>query len=182
MPECSVNDVRCTLKRFQDGYAARDAGAIDEFMKLFAHDEGVEVIGTGASERSAREWFEGLRCIRNIIEGDWMYWGDVRLDVERAKISVRSDVAWLSTTGTVTRTRAFDEDIQYHLGDMKTLLDRENLSADEKLVEVTHYGVRRLRELARGVGYSRPITFTAVLVTEENMWRFHTIHWAMPME
>lgn len=46
-------------------------------MQLFVQDEGIEMIGMGASKRSENEWFEGLDCVRHIIEGDWKYWGDV---------------------------------------------------------------------------------------------------------
>jgi hypothetical protein len=103
------------------------------------------------------------------------------LDVEGAKITVNSETAWLSTTGTVTQTQAFDTAIEFHLNDMKAIFDQEGLSADEKLMEATHYGMRRLRERAKGLGYSWPFTFTAVLVKVGADWRFHTIHWAMPV-
>jgi hypothetical protein len=134
------------------------------------------------SKRAANEWFEGLSRIREIVESDWRYWGDVRLDVDGAKITVHGDVAWLSTTGTVTQTQAFDAAIQFHLDDLKAIFDQEGLSADEKLMEATHYGMRRLRERAKGLGHSWPFTFTAVLVQDGSEWRFHTLHWAMPVD
>jgi len=151
-------------------------------MQLFVQDEGIEMIGIGASKRAENEWFEGLDRVRYIIEGDWKYWGNVKLDVEGARITVRGETTWLSTTGTVTQTQAFDTAIQFHLEDMKAIFDQEGLSADEKLMEVTHYGMRRLRERAKGKGHSWPFTFTAVLVKDESNWRFHTLHWAMPVD
>jgi hypothetical protein len=175
-------EVRSTLQRFQDGYTARDTAILDEFMQLFVQDDTIEMIGVGASQRAANEWFEGLSRIREIIESDWMYWGDVRFDVEGAKITVQGDAAWLSTTGTVTQTQAFDKAIGFHLDDMKAILDKEGLSADEKIMEATHYGMRRLRERSKGLGYSWPFTFTAVLLKSGNEWRFHTIHWSMPVD
>ena len=99
-----------------------------------------------------------------------------------AKITVQGDAAGLSTTGSVTQTEAFDTAIHFHLEDMKAIFDKEGLSADEKLMEVTHYGMRRLRERSKGLGYSWPLTFTAVLVRHGNEWRFHTLHWAMPVD
>ena len=178
----SLNHVRSALHKFQDGYTARDIGKLDEFMQLFVQDNDIEMIGIGASKRAENEWFEGLDRVRYIVEGDWKYWGDVKLDVEGAKITVRGDAAWLSTTGTVTQTKAFDTAIQFHLDDMKAIFDKEELSADEKLMEVTHYGMRRLRERAKGLGHSWPFTFTAVLVKVSGNWKFHTLHWAMPVD
>jgi len=176
------SEVRSALQKFQDGYTSRDIKKLDEFMQLFVQNDSIEMIGIGASKRAENEWFEGLDRVRYIIEGDWTYWGDVKLDVGGAKITVQGDVAWLSTTGTVTQTKAFDTAIQFHLDDMKAIFDKEELSADEKLIEATHYGMRRLRERSKGMGHSWPFTFTAVLIKDGNEWRFHTLHWAMPVE
>jgi hypothetical protein len=65
---------------------------------------------------------------------------------------------------------------------MKAIFDQEGLSADEILMEATHYGMRRLRERSKGIGHSWPFTFTAVLIKDEADWRFHTLHWAMPVD
>jgi hypothetical protein len=32
---------------------------------------------------------------RYIVEGDWTYWGDVKLDVDGARITAQGDAAWL---------------------------------------------------------------------------------------
>lgn len=175
-------EVRETLQKFQDGYIARDVTKLDEFMRLFVREDGIEMIGVGASKRSANEWFEGLDRIREIVESDWLYWGDVRFDIVGAKVTVRGKTAWLSTAGTVTQTQAFDTAIEFHLNDMKAILDREELSADQKLMEATHYGIRRMYERSKGLGHSWIFTFTAVLLKEGDKWRFHTIHWSMPVD
>jgi hypothetical protein len=182
MIDKSVAEVRSTLQKFQDGYTARDVSKLDEFMQLFVQDESIEMIGVGASKRDANEWFEGLSRIREIVEGDWEYWGDVKFDIGGAKITVHSDAAWLSTTGTVTQTKAFDIAIEFHVNDMKAIFDREGLSADQKLMEATHYGMRRLYERSKGMGHSWVFTFTAVFIRQDGEWRFHTIHWSMPAE
>lgn len=181
MENASIS-VRAVLQQFQDGYTARDTARLDDFMQLFAPDEQIEMIGIGAAKRAANEWFIGPAQVRDIVEGDWTYWGDVRLDVEGAKITVNGATAWLSTTGTVTQTAAFDTAIEFHLNDMKAMFDQEGLTADQKLMEITHYGMRRLRERSKGLGYSWPFTFTAVLVLVDDNWRFHTLHWAMPVD
>lgn len=182
MTDKQLADVCFALHQFQDGYTARDVSRLDEFMQFFVPDDSIEMIGIGASKRAANEWFEGPARIREIIESDWLYWGDVRLDVEGAKITIHGQVAWLSTTGTVTQTEAFDTAIQFHLNDMKAIFDQESLSPNEKLIEITHYGMRRLRERSKGLGHSWPFTFTAVLVKDGDCWRFHTLHWAMPVD
>ncbi len=80
-------DVRETLQKFQDGYTLRDLSNLDEFMDLFEPGSDTELIGIGASVRGGNEWFQGFDQIRAIIASDWEYWGEVRIDVQGAKIS-----------------------------------------------------------------------------------------------
>jgi hypothetical protein len=174
--------VREILQRFQDGYTARDLSRLDEFMQLFSQDGNPELIGVGAAERGGTEWFQGSEAIREIIESDWTYWGDVSIDVAGARITAVGDVAWLSTTGKLTQTGTFDEALPFYLQQMKGLLENEELDGDGRLVEATHFGMRRLRERHKGTGYAWPFVLTAVLVRAEGQWRFHAIHWSMPVD
>jgi hypothetical protein len=180
--EHSVEEVRAVLQCFQDGYGARDVTKLDEFMTLFAPDEDIELIGVGAAKRAANEWFVGSAAIRDIIEGDWTYWGNVELDVAGAQIHVRGEVVWLSTTGAVVQTQAFDRALPQYLQQMKAILENGEFDPDTQLIEATHFGMRRLRERSKGVGYAWPFTFVAVLIESSGAWRFHTIHWSMPLD
>jgi hypothetical protein len=58
----------------------------------------------------------------------------------------------------------------------------KNAKADSVMMEVIHFGLRRLREWSLGSGYAWPLVFSAVLVKENEHWRFHTLHWAMPVD
>ncbi len=180
--ERAIEAVRAVVQRFQAGYTARDVAKLDEFMTLFAPDEDIELIGVGAAKRAANEWFIGQAAIRDIVEGDWTYWGNVELDVAGAQIHVCGEVAWLSTTGAVVQTQAFDKALPQYLQQMKEILENEDFDPDTQLVEATHFGMRRLRERSKGLGHSWPFTFVAVLIKSQEAWRFHTIHWSMPVD
>lgn len=179
-----TSEVRQILQRFQDGYSARDKSKLDDFMELFVPGDDAELIGIGASARNKNEWFQGTERIREIIESDWTYWGDVKLDVSGAKITVNGDAAWLSTTGSILQTdHIHSEDVTgFTLKQMKEMLDDESLSQEEKLIEAAHFGVRRWRERMKPAGFPWPFVFTAMLVKHEGTWRFHTIHWSMPVD
>lgn len=180
----TIADVRLILQQFQDGYIARDTANLDQFMKLFVPSDDAELIGIGASAPNQHEWFQGTERIREIIESDWQFWGDVKLEVENAKITIKDDVAWLSTVGAILQTEDIftDEVTDFTLKQMKEMLDNESVSPQSRLVEVAHFGVRRWREREKPVGYDWPFVFTAVLVRHEGQWCFHTIHWSMPVD
>jgi hypothetical protein len=178
----AIEQVRNILQRFQDGYTERDLDQLDDFLALFIQNDDVELIGIGAFERGGVEWFESLDKIREIIQSDWEYWGDVEIDVAGAKITVNGDTAWLTTTGTLEQTGTFDKALPVYLDQMKQIIEGEERNSDEKLVEATHFGMRRLRERLKGLGHRWPFVLSAVLQKEEGQWRFHTIHWSMPVD
>jgi hypothetical protein len=180
----STTEIKHVLQCFQDGYSLRDIDNLDEFMKLFIPGEDIELIGIGASARNGYEWFQGFDRIREIIESDWKYWGDVRLDVEESKITVKDEIAWLSTVGEILQTDHIhtDEVTVSTIEQMKELLENAELTPRDRIVEAAHFGVRRWREREKSAGYPWPFVFTAVLVKYESEWRFHTIHWSMPVD
>lgn len=177
-----IEQVRLLLSQFQDGYKSRDLSSLDEFMGLFDSGPGIELIGIGASKRAGQEWFEGREAIREIIQSDWEYWGQVEIDIRGAKISILDRVAWLTTTGTIEQTDTHDQALPIYLDQMKKILEDDKVDPDEKLLEASHYGVRRLRERLKGKGHRWPFVFSAVLVLREEGWRLHTIHWSMPVD
>jgi hypothetical protein len=65
---------------------------------------------------------------------------------------------------------------------MKAILENDEFDPDTRLMEATHFGVRRLRERGKGQGHAWPFTFVAVLIHSDGAWRFHTIHWSMPVD
>jgi hypothetical protein len=182
MPTKEESQVRTTLQKFQDGYIARDKSKLDTFMELFAPTDEIELIGVGASERGGNEWFNGRAAIREIIEGDWTYWGAVEIDVNGAKITVSGQTAWLSTTGTLTAGDEYEKAFPFYLEQMRDLLMDEKRSLDDRLTDATHFGVNRLRDRMRGAGARWPFVITAVLVKMDGVWGFHTIHWSFPAE
>lgn len=178
----AIEDIRLVLQTFQDGYSARDLSQLDQFMTLFVQSDQIELIGIGAAERGGNEWFQGVEQVRDIVEGDWTYWGNVMLDVPGAKITVNGDTAWLSTQGKIVQTTTFDDALPFYMDQMKEMLEDEGRDPDSRLMEATHFGMRRLRERSLGMGHAWPFVFTAVLVQKDGQWRFHTIHWSMPVD
>jgi hypothetical protein len=178
----NIKEVRTILQKFQDGYKTRNLEKLEDFLALFVSGNDIELIGIGASKRGGYEWFESIEQVSEIIKSDWEYWGDVALDVTGAKISVKGEVAWLTTAGTLEQADTFDKALPIYLEQMTAILQAEDKDADEKLLEASHYGVRRLRERLKGVGYQWPFVISAILQKEAGQWRFHTIHWSMPVD
>jgi hypothetical protein len=173
----SIEEIRGVLRQFQDAYTAREVSKLDEVMALFAPGDEAEMIGIGVTER-----FQGREQIREMIESDWKYWGDVEFDVEQARIKQHSDVAWLTTSGALIQVEDYDKATPFYLEQMKELLEDERVAPHTRMMEAAHYGVRRWRERTLGAGQRWPFMFSAILVRHTEGWRFHHIQWAMPVD
>ncbi len=153
--EEAVSKVRKVLRAFNAGYAKHDLSALDDFMKLFVADDEPEVVGISGLSPGLGAWRLGREAVRALVKADWDYWGQISLDVENAHIRVLANVAWLSTTATVTTFEDTRESFQ-GLEEAAHSLDR------------TSTGEERVK----------PLRMTATLVKQENEWRFQQMHFS----
>ncbi len=151
----SIEEIRNLLSTFNEGYSKRDLSALDRFMNLFAQEEYLEFIATGGVSPRRGTWRVGIEAVRDLVRSDWEYWGLINIDVEKAHIDVHNDVAWLSTTATVTT----DDETEEYLGDK------------EEIIGVVH-------NTSSGNSRVKPLRVTAVLVKRENRWQFIQIHYS----
>ena len=178
----TIEQIRAVLQQFQDGYTRRDVSRLDEFMTLFADD--VEVIGTNGVRPGMNEWYVDKAGARELVQGDWEFWGDLRLDVAGAHIQTRADVALLTAPGTVTTTIRAAENYERYLQRIKSVIDQAGLSAEEKLLDILRGGSNTLYELRRGEQFVWPLRFTAVLVRQVDAlageWLFQQMQFSFP--
>ena len=175
-----IEQVRSVLQQFQDGYTQRDVTRLDEFMQLFTDDAGLEVIGTNGIKPGVDEWYVDKAGVRELVKGDWKFWGDLRLDVEGAHIQVRGDVAWLATSATVSMTIGAEENYRGYLQRIKDVIDQDGPSAEIKLLDILRGGSNTLFELRRGEEFIWPLRFTAVLVRQAAGWQFQQMQFSFP--
>jgi hypothetical protein len=167
------NEVRRVLEKFQEGYTRREVSEIDFYMEeLFSKAGDTLVVGTADSE-----WCMGINDIKRLIESDWKYWGDLKLDVEGAVVSSYGEVAWLTTEGVVSSTSSADKMYGKYIEKVKDTLSQEAAEKD-KLIDILKSVSICLYENNLGNEVIRPIRFTAVLVKADGKWRFHNIHFS----
>jgi len=178
MIEQDIQAVRAVLQKFQEGYDRRDVSALGDFRSLFVNAPAVEVIGTGGIAAGDDEWCIGPDAALRMVENDWKGWGDLRLNVAEARISVWGDAAWLATTGTVNSILKRDETYQNYLESLRSILDDQETSARSRLFSILRGGSNTLFEAEKGDDYTWPIRFTAVLVRQEGQWRYHQMQFS----
>ena len=135
------DEIRALLQSFQDGYIHRDLSQLDPFMKLFTLD--AEVIGTNGIKPGIDEWFIDRGSARELVEGDWLDWGDLRLDLESMSIHYQANVGWVAAAATVTKiigTENYDSYLEF----VRKFLDNSKLPAEQKLHYIIYCAVGRI--------------------------------------
>ena len=80
--------IMAVMKRFFEAYETRD---LDGFLALFAPDDDVVLIGTGADEKRV-----GMTEIQAQVERDWSQSDSISLSMGWYMVSAAGPVAWLS--------------------------------------------------------------------------------------
>jgi len=171
------DEIRSLLQTFQDGYTHRDLTQTDSFMELFTAD--AEVIGTNGQKPGVDEWYMDRVSARELVYGDWEGWGDLRLDLESMSVHSRGDVGWVAASATVTKMIG-PENYESYLEYVKNFIDKADLSAEQKLLNILRGGTNTVFELRRGEKFVWLLRFTAVVVREIDGWKFAQMNFSFP--
>lgn len=171
------DEIRQLLNKFQEGYIHRDLTRVDSFMELFTPD--AEVIGTNGQKPGVDEWYMDRASARELVEGDWEGWGDLRLDLDSMSVHSRGDVGWVAVSATVTTTigrENYDSYLEY----VKSYIDKPGMSAEQKLLNILRGGTNTVYELHRGEKFVWVLRLTAVVVREADGWKFAQMNFSFP--
>jgi hypothetical protein len=173
----AVQEIQDLLQIFQAGYTRRDLGAVDAFMELFTPE--AEVIGTNGVKPGQGEWYLDCAAARELVHGDWLGWGDLRLDLASASIHALGEVGWIAATATVTQTIG-EENYAAYLEYIKATIDKPGLSAEQKLHNILRGGTNTVYELRRGEKFVWPLRLTAVVIRQGQAWKFVQMNFSFP--
>lgn len=84
------------LEQFQTGYTKRDTTILESYMEQLFSKENILILGTMPGEI-----YSGYTEAAELVQSDWLYWGDVYMLVESSNISASDSVAWFSMIGHV---------------------------------------------------------------------------------
>jgi hypothetical protein len=88
--------IQTQLAYFEKGYLDRDVEIIEEYCDRLVSKDNILILGTMPGEI-----YSGYEAASELIETDWLYWGDVYYLMDQANISVKDSVAWISAIGYV---------------------------------------------------------------------------------
>lgn len=174
------NEVRLVLQTFQDGYTRRDVSRVAETMQLFDDSPETEIIGTNAMKIGKGEWCLGMEKARCLLESDWKDWGDVKINVDGARIFVYGDVAWLSAEMTTSEHLKSEDIYESMANSASKVLAEKTRDAKFRVLEAIRWMSNVNYELERGEDFVWPMRFTAVLINRDGKWLFTHMQFSYP--
>lgn len=174
-------NIKEALEEFKQGYKARDIKVVDAFIdRLFDKRGKTAILGT-----SFGEWMMGLSGVKELVESDWRYWGDVDIDTSNIDMTIFGDTAFVNLTGTVRYVFEYTEEkFDSYLNFVKHFFDPADqdyrMSSKAKAGNMgfvlTHFNQMR-KEGKREYFY--PLRINAVMTMQEHRAVFRFMKFAM---
>ncbi|WP_105617293.1 nuclear transport factor 2 family protein [Vallitalea okinawensis] len=173
-----IQEVREVLKKFQEGYTNRNTDTLDSYMDdIFVNDDSMITVGTSRSE-----WCFGVHDLKNLVESDWKYWGDLVVNFEKAKINSKGSVSWFLADCTINWE---DDDYNEWCNDLVADYFEDNgrfinYKPKSKLA-MLNLQMAFIQQSKEHLGCNMPIRLSGGLIKRENQWLIHKLHFSAPM-
>ncbi|MCM1989170.1 nuclear transport factor 2 family protein [Oceanirhabdus seepicola] len=177
-----IIDIKDVLRRFQEGYTNRNVDNLDNYMNdLFINDDRIITVGTSRSE-----WCFGLNELRELLESDWKFWGDIVVDSENSKINSKDSTAWFLADCTLTwdTPEDFDEWCEDLVADY---FEKEGRYINYKLMSKLAMMNLKLACLIdsshgkKGLNVPLPVRLSGGLIKKNDKWFINKLHFSTPM-
>lgn len=166
------------IRKFQEGYTNRNIKKIDDFMEeLFIEGESTYAIGTGTTEV-----FLGRDKVKELIESDWKYWGDVDIDYKNAHVSIENSTAWFYANCSVVDTfEDSKERYDRYIELIKDNIENMEFSPKQKITFINWLLSLAYHQRKEGKrAYKCPLFLSGVLIRNNGQWKFSYVNFSMP--
>ena len=169
-------EIKELLLSFQAAYQKRSLDDIDSFLRSMFIEEFPVYYGV-----SSREQRTGLEDIRELVECDWRYWGDLHIDIDRVTVHGEADFACCITTGFVDWKIPEETFLGRSLHGIQDLLEGDG-SQRQKLLAISNNAIKVLMEADRGTSHVLPLRISCTMKKEDGAWKFCQLHFSHPTE
>jgi hypothetical protein len=169
--------VKERIEAFEAGYMSRNMENLDRFMdEMFCKDGGCFVLGIGDEELCL-----GINEAREMVEGDWEYWGQLELDKTSLSVATDGNNAFFCLNG--TSIYSFQDSEERYGRYIKSIASYFNENSEyrgmtyrARLAQINWQLCTLLSTRQDGPReYPWPLKLSGVLRREEGTWRFKTM-------
>jgi hypothetical protein len=173
------------LRKFQAGYTERDTSKLDKYMDEIFDPDDCLAIGTSTYGPGTGDWSEGIDEVEELVKFDWLYWGNLKMKIEEARIQINGNTAWVAMWGTSEGRRVKKDKYDRTLEEITLAIKLKKEGKSKRtpldvLLWSNQYISRILYELERDDYFIHPLRITAVLVKKKGKWLIRLIDFAFP--
>jgi len=174
-------EILAKLNEFQKGYEQKNIAEIRGFVKeMFSDQKGLSVIGTDLND-----WCETHEEIEGLITKHWQSdrkdWGTMDFKFPEVTVFEYDKVALVVSLGEMKNTVTEEELYSKTMDQASKALEREG-SLELNVYEACRVMAKSLKEAEKGSDYVWPFRYTAVMVKENDGWKFHHMQFSMDAE
>lgn len=177
LKDTEQEQIKAVLTKLGEGYKKRDPKLAETYMKeLFINDDSLFMLGT-----SSDELCPGLDEVKDLLESDWEYWGDVEFQLDKVLIDVSEDVAWFATPGTVKYTFEHSQSrYDSYVDFVRTKANDETMSASKRIALVNWALALTYHQQTLDVrDYYCAMRMTGVMVKKAGQWKIAQSQFSM---
>lgn len=169
--------VKQKIEAFGTGYINRNVDNLDEFMdEMFSREGSCVVLGIGDEELCL-----GINEIREMVEGDWEYWGQLELNIESLKVTTDGTSAYFTLNGTsIYSFQDSEERYNRYVNSIASYFDENseyrNMTYRARLAQINWQLCTLLSTRQDGPReYPWPLKLSGFICKEEDSWRFKSM-------
>lgn len=169
--------IKQKIEAFEAGYVSRDVDKLDEFMdEMFTKNGGCFVLGIGDEEVCL-----GINEVREMVKGDWEYWGQLGLDKESLLVTTDGTSAYFTLNGTsIYSFQDSEERYERYLKSIASYFgensDYRNMSYRARLAQINWQLCTLLSTRKEGLReYLWPLKLSGFMCKEGNTWRLKSM-------
>ena len=172
------------LKKLDVYLSKKDSNSLQAIMDMFGPTGKIDVIGADGLIPGETDWFTSRLKIRDLFLVEYvMFFNDFNFDEKNTKISVKGDVAWLSTTGTMAYNIDHDKSYTDLLKYIKKNIKNDSTKHTNYVKDMLGFLSELLFVKGKGTDqYVLPLRCTAVAVKENDKWLFYQMCFSFPVD
>ncbi len=171
-------EIKSVLEILNEAYQKKDPDKVDECLNsLFINDDSLYALGT-----SSDELCPGVEEVRDLLDSDWKYWGDVNFKLDDSIINFDGDIAWFATPATVKYSYEHNQErYDKQLAFTKEKANDKSITAEERIAHINWalaltYHQQELEKR----NYFCEMRFTGVMIKSDNEWKIAQGQFSMP--
>lgn len=165
-------ELKEVMVRFEKDFGTLDHNNLENFVETCFSQQQPYIIGPDNT------YYSGEKELKENLARLSDHFNDISLNLDQMITLHQGEVAWLTVYGLNRKVIEEDKLFPKEIDKLNGIIEQEELTYKERLFQLQRCLSRALMEAAQGDSYNWPFRLEAVLVKEEEDWKFHNLQFS----